>query len=322
MGAKLSVIIVNYRTPALTILAVQSALEDGADQVVVIDNSSGDDSLERLLAIRDERVVVVASDTNAGFGNGANQGAAASTNDVIVFLNSDATLRPGALATIADEVKVAGGRTIVGPRLIGADAVVQRSAGLVPKPDDLVVRALGLHRLAQAISNVPGVASVIGGRRITTEYDQAITATEAINVSMVSGACFGIGREAFAELGGFDERYFMYFEDADLCRRALAVGWPVLYAPDALVDHIGGASASGDYRFGQLHGPSMVVYLKRWYGAPGGWLALLLLLARAVGKSASLQPDRSAARTGLMEGVRAYRRERSRSPRPARVPVP
>ncbi len=70
---------------------------------------------------------------------------------------------------------------------------------------------------------------------------------------MVSGACFAIGAAAFEEIGGFDERYFMYFEDADLCRRATAAGWPIRYLPDVVVDHVGGASSAVDYHFGPRH---------------------------------------------------------------------
>lgn len=317
-----SVVIVNYRTPDLSIRAARSALADGADQVVVVDNASGDDSLARLRTLVDDRLTVIASPTNGGFGSGANRGAAASTGDTLLFLNSDAAVRAGASAMLAAQVARDGGNGLAGPRLFGVDGVIQRSAGLLPRPDDLVIRALGLHRIAHRLSGIPLLRGAIARQPMSVEYEQAIEAAAPIETSMVSGACLAIGRRAFEAIGGFDERYFMYFEDADLCRRVTEAGWPIRYVPSAEVDHIGGASAPGDYRFGPLHGPSMVVYLKRWYGAAGGWLALLLLLARAAGLSLAMRPDAPGARTSLVEGVRAYRRERTRSPKPASVPVP
>jgi GT2 family glycosyltransferase len=317
-----SVVIVNYRTPELTERAVQSALLDGASQVVVVDNESGDDSLERLRAVADPRVLVIASSRNDGFGSGANQGAAQATGDVIVFLNSDARLRQGALTGMADAVGTAGGRAIIGPRLIGGDGEVQRSAGLVPKPDDLVIRGLGLHRLAHAVRRIPGLGALVGGSRIATEYDQAVTATAPIDVTMISGACLAVGREAFAGIGGFDERFFMYFEDADLCRRASRAGWPIRYLPAAVVDHVGGASSHGDYRFGPMHGPSMTVYLRQWHGRAGACLAVWLLACRAIGLSLRGRDQGTRARTALSSGVRAYREDRTRSPRPRSIPRP
>lgn len=98
-----------------------------------------------------------------------------------------------------------------------------------------------------------------------------------------------IGRDAFWELGGFDERFFMYFEDADLCRRATAAGMPIRYVPSAVVIHIGGASSEGDYHFSPTHARALRQYVGKWYGPSGSALALILLWLRAVGMSLSLQ---------------------------------
>jgi GT2 family glycosyltransferase len=107
---------------------------------------------------------------------------------------------------------------------------------------------------------------------------------------MVSGACFAIGREAFVELGGFDERFFLYFEDADLCRRALGAGMTISYVPNAVVPHIWGASSSEDYHFGPAHARSMRQYLTKWYGHPGGALAILIAWLRLIGFAVTARP--------------------------------
>jgi len=157
--------------------------------------------------------------------------------------------------------------------------------------------------VARSLAHFPLVSRLLGRQRIATEYDQAITATEAIDVSMVSGACLAIGWEAFQELGGFDEGYFMYFEDADLCRRAAAAGWPIRYVPSAVVEHVGGASAPGDYRFGPWHAASMVRYLRRWHGASGAVIGIGILWARTIGSIAGDQAARERAAAALRVGL-------------------
>jgi hypothetical protein len=302
-GTSVTVIIVNYRTADLTCLAVASALAAGASDVVIVDNASGDGSVERLDGMGGP-VTLIASDTNDGFGTAANTGAGRATGDVLLFLNSDATLRPGALEALAAEVLAAGGRCIAGPRLIGSDGVVQRSAGLVPRPDDLILRGLEVQRLARAARSLPGLLSLVAGTRIAGEYDLAVKAEGRIDVSMVSGACMAVGREAFAVLGGFDERYFMYFEDADLCRRATRAGMPIRYLPDAVVDHVGGASSPGDYRFGPWHAASMIRYLATWHGPAGALAGLCVLWVRAVTAVLLVRPGRGRVVAALRAGVR------------------
>jgi GT2 family glycosyltransferase len=282
----ISVLIVTYRTPHLTVAAAASALAlDDVRQVVVVDNASGDDTGERLHALQDDRVDYVVNPTNAGFGQAANLAASRATSEVLLFLNSDAQIGAAAARALTGEVEHVAGRGIAAARLVGADGSVQRSAGLLPAPSDLTVRALGLHHVARAVARWPLVGRLVRSNRLAREYDLALDATEPISTTMVSGACFAIGREAFLELGGFDEDFFLYFEDADLCRRALKAGMAVRYVPAAVVPHIGGASSSEDYHFSPRHASSMRLYLGKWYGPPGAMLAATLMFLRAVGFS-------------------------------------
>ncbi len=302
--ADVSVLIVSYRTPELTLSAVRSALADPAVRdVVVVDNDSGDDTLDRLSDLGDPRVVIVANPSNDGFGTAANVAARRASGDTLIFLNSDATFRPGAAARLVAAVSSSVGDAIAGPRLVGPDGSIQRSAGLLPRPGDLLVRGLGLHRITGALSRIPMVGSRIARSSMATEYDLAVTAVESIDVSMVSGACFAVGRRAFDRLGGFDERYFMYFEDADLCRRASASGWRITYVPDAVVDHVGGASSADDYHFGERHAESMVRYLRTWYGPLGTAAGLTILWLRLVGLALTVRPSAARAWASLRAGV-------------------
>jgi hypothetical protein len=295
-----STIIVSYRTPDLTERAARSALAAADDgEVIVVDNASGDATLERLAAIANPRLAVIANERNVGFGTAANVGARRAGGDVLLFLNSDATLTPEAAAALVAEVGAQAGRAIAAPRLVEPDGTVQRSVGLLPEPGDLTLRAMGLQRIAGALAGVPAVGSLLRGSRMGREYGTAVASAGPRDVSMISGACFAVGREAFLELGCFDEGYFMYLEDADLCRRAAAAGFRLRYLPQVSVEHVGGASSEDDYHFSPLYAPSLVRYLGRWYGRPGRLLAIVLLAMRAAGMTLALRPDARRARAAL-----------------------
>lgn len=302
---KLSVLIVSYRTPELTVAAVQSALRADPDaEVVVVDNASGDRSVEVLRDLNDVRVHVHSNPTNVGYGAAANRAVSESSGDVLIFLNSDAELSSAAARALGDEAERFGGRCIAAARLIGSDGAVQRSAGLLPGPLDLAVRAWGLNRLATFVARLPIVGRLVRGSRLSREYESAVEATESVDTPMVSGACCAMGRSAFEELGGFDERFFLYFEDADLCRRAGRAGIALRYVPAAVVPHIGGASSAHDYHFGPDHARSMRQYLAKWYGPAGSVLALTILWVRAAGLTLARRPSAGRARRALWAAIR------------------
>ena len=285
MTDSIGVVIVSYCTADLTLTAVDSALATNVDAVTVVDNASGDDTLIRLRAVNDTRLGVIERPRNDGFGTAANVGAAATQTEMLLFLNSDAELNAHAVDRLGAESSRRGGRAIIGPRLVEPGGRIQRSAGMLPRPWDLAIRAVGLHRVGGWLRVMPLVGGRVASSRMVEEYDSAVEATQVLSTTMVSGACFAIGRTTFMELGGFDEAYFMYFEDADLCRRAAAAGVPIYYVPDAVVRHVGGASSAGNYRFGPLHARSMRQYLRGRYGVAGSIFALCILWLRAVGLS-------------------------------------
>ena len=292
MTTALSVIIVSYRTPELTVSAARSALRaDPAAEIIIVDNASGDGSVPMLSQLNDGRVQINLNPTNAGYGAAANRAASQATGDVLIFLNSDAELSPAAAEALLSEVSRYQGRCIAAARLIGSDGAVQRSAGLLPGPLDLAVRAWGLNRVAASVAGWPIVGAFVRRSRLGREYESAVEANESVDTSMISGACCAMGRNAFEELGGFDDRFFLYFEDADLCRRATQAGMALRYVPSAVVQHVGGASSSDDYHFGPHHSRSMRQYLAKWYGPGGSAAALAILWVRALGMTLALRPS-------------------------------
>lgn len=245
----MAVLIVNYRTPSLTGAAIESVLvEPAVDEVVVVDNASGDDSVARLRAIDDPRVCVVESGENLGFGGGMNLAARHATSEILFLLNSDATLVEGSMTPMTDRLLDAG-TGIVAPFVFehGSGEVQRDSFGVLPSPMTFVRRA-------------------------------NVEPTSSLTPDWVSGVAFAITASTFAAVDGFDERFHMYFEDIDLCRRVRAAGLAVVRTRAARVVHIGGASRRSARRKHRQYFRSQLQYLVV-SGTPS-WQLHLFRLAR------------------------------------------
>ena len=214
-------VVVNYRTKELTKDAVASVLgEPEVDEVVVVDNDSGDGSVEYLRSgFEDERVRVLASSENAGFGGGVNVAAERCRSPLLLLLNSDARLVPGSLGKLA--------------RALVADTAVGVVAPAVYESDGHTLQARTYGRLP-ARRDILFSKGWAGGRT-----DDPAMATAP---GWVSGVAMLLRRADFVEVGGFDETFTMYLEDVDLCRRLGQAGKSVRREPSAAVVHHGGAS--------------------------------------------------------------------------------
>jgi len=188
----------------------------GHTQVFVVDNASADRSADIAAAAGAH---VVRNAVNRGFAAAANQGAALGRADLILFLNPDATLASGDLALLAralDDPTVAA----TGPRLVHPDGSEQRAWWPFPSPALAWREALGLERLRVRRPAADG------------------------SVDFVVGACLLVRRDAFERLGGFDERFWLYGEEADLCFRLRKSVLRVVHVPEARALHVGAASSA------------------------------------------------------------------------------
>lgn len=253
---RVAAVVVNYNAGAYLLDCVRSLREAGMTQVVVADNASSDGSLEALQSA-DPDVTVVNTGGGLGYGANVNRGAAAVTSDadVFVILNSDVFVEPGSIKALAAALDAEPELGIVGPRIDNVDGTLYPSARIVPRPVDAVGHAfLGLVRPNNRFTR----------RYRMLDWDHAA----ARRVDWVSGACFAIRRELFERLGGFNEDYFMYLEDIDLCHRAGLAGAAVGYDPDAHVIHVGGVSTRQlPYRMLAEHHRSVL----RWWWTSHRW---------------------------------------------------
>lgn len=223
-----TVVVVNHDAGPLLGDCLRAAVAQ-ARQVVLVDNASAAGPLEEVLAaLADEtRLEVVRSPANVGFAAGSNRGAALAREPVLLFLNPDCILAADAVralvAPFADAtVGMAGGLlTDVAGREQGG------SRRAVPTPWRSFVRAFGLSRFADRWP------------KLFSDYDLHRRPLPAgpIDVEAVSGACTMVSRRAFADVGPWDEGFFLHCEDLDLCMRFRARGWRILFVPSARAVH-------------------------------------------------------------------------------------
>jgi N-acetylglucosaminyl-diphospho-decaprenol L-rhamnosyltransferase len=220
-------------------------------EIIMIDNGSKDGSQE-MVRTRFPYVRLVQNQENVGFSRGNNQGVNMSTGQYLLLLNSDAMLKQGTLDTLISLAQTQPGLGMVGARLINPDGTFQASHTRFP---NLWREFLILSRLGQ----------IFMGRWYPSHGPEIDKGPQ--KVDYVEGACMLFKREAYLEVGGLDESYFMYAEDVDLCFRLRQKGWQIWYHPEAEVIHYGGASSSGrrTKREGDLY-RSRVQFFQRHYG--------------------------------------------------------
>lgn len=222
---ELDVVIVNWNGGALLRDCLAGiAASEGAERIAVcvVDNASTDTSLDGLPALPGP-FRLIRNGENLGFGRACNQGAAAGTAPAILFLNPDARVEPDTLVRARAALLAEPGWGIVGARLLEADGTTARSCARAPTPAGMLGRAFALDRL--------GLARPHFLREWDHETDRA--------VDQVMGAFLMIRRDLFVALGGFDERFFVYYEDVDLCLRAREAGYAVRHLAGPSARHLG-----------------------------------------------------------------------------------
>jgi N-acetylglucosaminyl-diphospho-decaprenol L-rhamnosyltransferase len=225
-GRRISVIVVSYNTCDLLRRCLASLTE--ADEVIVVDNASRDGSAE-MVAAEFPSVILIRNERNRGFGAACNQGLDLATGDFWLLLNSDAAAEPGALRRLASALWADDGLVAVGGRLLYPDGAVQNSCA-----NRLTLCAVFCEQywLEKAFPRSPWLSPYWTTARLPD--------TGVHRVGQVMGACLGMrpGPERF------DERFFLYCEDTELCHR-LSLRGAIAYVPEARFVHELGASSAG-----------------------------------------------------------------------------
>jgi hypothetical protein len=260
---RLSVVIVNYKTPSLVIEAIKSLYSDiniQTDRVVVVDNLSNDNSPIKITqAIKDhgwgEWVFFVQANCNGGFSYGNNIGIKACKADFYLLLNSDAYIRPGAIDEMLHSFNSDSSIGLVGPRIEWSGGKPQVSCfnNMTIGSEFLSGVQTGLFTRLLAKFNINEVAIPYSDKCKQLDW--------------LSFACIMIKDQVFETTGLLDEGYFMYREDNDFCRRAFAKNWKIVFNSNAKVVHLNqGLSGKSDVRKPRFYFESRARYFKKFYG--------------------------------------------------------
>jgi GT2 family glycosyltransferase len=253
---KLSAVIVNYCTPDLTKVCVQSILKwHIADEVVVVDNASPDGSFERLQADLGYNVKVVSSGNNKGASYGINIAAKEAAGQYLLVLNPDTYFIDDSIKLALQALDERPDVGLIGLDLIYPDGRRQFSARRFYSVLDIIGRRLPLGRYGP-----------MKGRLDEHMMILAWESAEPFDADWVMGTGFIIRRDLFQRIGGMDESYFLYMEDVDLCARVWHSGARVVCVPNArLVHHHQRSSASGPFSWaGRTHLKSLFTFARKY----------------------------------------------------------
>jgi GT2 family glycosyltransferase len=265
---EVSVVIVSWKTPEL-LRACLSTLDTECrhlgkpTEIIVIDNGSRDGSVEMVRSEFPESVVIE-NRRNVGFAAANNQGLRECTGRYVLLLNPDTELKAGALKRMIDFMDAHPAVGAVGPRLVNPDGSLQESCYPAPTLFRELWRLLHFDLLHPIALYPMEKWSLDQPRKVET----------------IQGACLLLRHETVAQVGILDEKFFVYTEEIDYCRRIALAGWKLLWVPTAVVIHHGGQATRqvAGKMFIQLY-RSKLLYFRKHYGVLVGGLYKLILLA-------------------------------------------
>jgi N-acetylglucosaminyl-diphospho-decaprenol L-rhamnosyltransferase len=259
----LTIVIVSFNTAYLLprlfscILAASSGV---SSQTIVVDNRSTDDTVS-IIKKDYPWVELIENPSNVGFGRANNQALPLARGRYVLLLNTDAFIEPHALSSTVMFMDSNPEIGLLGVKLVSENGDLQPSCRYFPTPWNTFLQSTGLHRFFPKVQMVDDYSWDHNSPRFC---------------DWVPGCFYLIRREVIDQVGLFDERYFLYFEEVDHCRSVKAAGWKVAYYPDTKVIHIGGESAQSHGRLtkatrqiSSLQIESELLYHRKHYGLIG-----------------------------------------------------
>ena len=231
-----TIIIVNFKTPGMTVDCIKSLQSAGAlnpSQVSVIDNHSMDDSVSEIKAhinvmALQGSISLHESPINGGFSAGNNIGIEKASGEYVLLLNSDTLVRPGAIELLVKTLENNPDIGMASPRLEWPDGAPQESCFRFHRPINEMIRSAATGLIT----------------KLFKRYEVALEVSNEVSFpEWTSFACVLIRRQVFEDIGLLDEEFFMYFEDVDFCKRAYKAGWKIIHNPAAHVVHLRGGSS-------------------------------------------------------------------------------
>lgn len=261
---KISCIIVNWNLkylPRLCIEAIRRCKCDFPFEIIVVDNNSDDESLDYLKQMHGKgEIKLVHAGANLGYGKANNLGARHAKGDYLLILNPDVSVDSDALQNMADYMDSHKEIGVLGPQLYFFNGQIQDSCRRFMRPFDLLIKRTFLSKFKLLNKRVK--------RYVMADFDRK----EAREVDFLVGACFMVRKSVFEKVGGFDERFFLFMEDTDLCRRIWESGHKIVYFPMARALHFHKRLSTGGLLFllrqrvFWIHLASAAKYFWKWRG--------------------------------------------------------
>lgn len=251
-----SVIFVSFNTRDLTLRAlesVQNATRDLNVEIWVVDNASRDDSVAQIRA-RFPDVEIIESPENLGFGAANNLAMESARGEYFLLINTDAFLETDALRELLSAANRHPRAAVVAPRVLNEDGSRQKSVWPFPTPMHAWNENLGLNWFA---------------RRFNERLRKSHSPDDEGEIPWAIGACLLVRRAAYEQIGGFDLRFWMYAEETDWQKSMREANWRIVFAPTAVVTHLGGASGAGNARVSEEFYRSMENYTLKHHGRAG-----------------------------------------------------
>lgn len=223
----LSIIIVNYRSGGLVktcLRGIERSALRCSNEIIVVDNDSRDGSVE-LIKENFSGIRLIEADTNRGLAAGNNLGIRASHGKYLLIINPDIALFPDEIERMIDYLDHNPTMALIGPKLLNPDGSIQTSCYHFPDPLIPIYRRTPIGKLWFAKKSLQ--------RYLMSHLDRS----KSQPVDWVLGACMMVRQQAIDRVGVMDERYFLYFEDVDWCRRFWAAGYQVAYFTEAKLVH-------------------------------------------------------------------------------------
>ncbi|MCK9186454.1 glycosyltransferase family 2 protein [Candidatus Gracilibacteria bacterium] len=262
MAPKLSVTIVNFNQkyfPRLCVEALKKSKTNFEFEIIFCDNASTDDSLKYLrTAVSNGEIKLVEPGKNLGYGSGHNFAAKVASGEYLLILNTDITVEEDTLQKLVDYLDAHKNIGMVGPKLMYNSGEVQQSCRRDFRFSDLFIKRSFLRKIWP----------------FKKRYDKYIMSDfehdKEQEVDLITGAFMVMPKKVFDEIGGFDERYFLFMEDFDLCRKTRKAGYKIVYYPSASAMHFHKRLSDGVFfklifkKISWYHLASAIKYHLKW----------------------------------------------------------
>lgn len=253
----LSIVIVNYKSKEKTRVCLESIfksdLENINHEIILVENDSGDDLSD--LNFKFTNFKIIKSEKNLGMGGGNNLGIKQARGEFILILNPDTELKNNSIKVLFDYLKNNLDVIIVGPKLLNPDMSLQYSCAYFPMPWTPIFRRTFIGRFFK--------------RHLDWFLMKNVSHDDIMEVDWLMGSCLFTRKKDFF---GFDERFFMYFEDIDVCRKVWHSGKKVIYNPEAeIIHHHARQSASNPWYLAIFKSKLTREHIKSWFNYFNKW---------------------------------------------------